>query len=472
MRGRRLGAVVAAALIAVSLPPAPAAAQPAQAGEPDSMATPPPLEPNFPVPSGTAPDIAYERKVDCITSAPGKQTDLKNKPWGQLEMQFDELHTFSRGEGVLVGVIDTGVNGHNWLKARGGGDYVKTDERNGMLDCDGHGTEVAGIIAANPPKDSGIGFTGIAPGAEILSIRQSSANYRGQRQQPNGQTQEEPAGTLDTLAQAVVSAAEQGVKVINMSVDSCRPVAAGPISQAEKNLQSALRYAFEQKDVVLVASAGNNGEDCAAGVNTGNPERPSHLVLPPWFSEYVISVAAVKDNGDPAEFSIPGPWVTVAAPGTEIISLDPTDPSGLVNQQFLPGQQQAQQIQGTSFAAPYVAGLAALIRSYHKGLDARAVMDRITSTALHPAAPGGRDNRIGYGMINPMAALTATIPSELGIEADENLNVRAVLPPPNNKNWAPTQVAIIGAAGAVVLLLLTLFVVHTVRRNRRGSEAA
>ena len=160
--------------------------------------------------------------------------------------------------------------------------------------------------------------------------------------------------------------------------------------------------------------------------------------------------------------------MTVAAPGTGIISLDPTTNDRLVNVQVVDGKPQ--DIRGTSFAAPYVSGLAALIRSYRKDLTAKQVADRIKLTAIHPAAPGGRDNRIGYGMINPIAALTAAIPGEQGVQPDQPLDMKAELPGPVVKNWAPMQVAVIGSAGGLLVLLLTLFVVHTVRRNRRDRE--
>ncbi len=371
---------------------------------------------------------------------------------------------------MLVGVIDTGVKPHPYFegRVRGGGDFVIPGD-NGLLDCDGHGTEVAGIIAAKPPEDSDIGFKGIAPDAQILSIRQSSNNYKGKIVVPGGDPagEERTAGNLDTLARAVVAAADAGVGVLNMSVDNCRPVSQGGIQPAEKNLQAALRYAFEQKNVVLVASAGNTGEHgCPDATNGTDPTNPTHIVTPPWFAEHVISVAAMDRSGDPATFSVQGPWVTVAAPGTEIISLDPAPSSnGLANLQVLQDGTRSD-IRGTSFAAPYVAGLAALIRERYPNLSARQVTERIKITASHPAAPGGRDNLVGHGMINPIGALTTMIPSEQGVVADEALNMRMDMPAPHVKNWAPMQVAIIGSGGGVLLLLLTLFIVHTVRRNR------
>ncbi|SDH63683.1 membrane-anchored mycosin MYCP [Actinokineospora alba] len=459
--GKKRGTAALTAALLVTVVAAPGAAAQQENQEPTSMATPPPLEPGWPVPRGIAPDTNYEIKTQCISSL-DKGVDLKNKPWGQQQLRFDELHKFSTGKDVLVGVIDTGVKAHPFFQDRikGGGDLVKGGD--GLEDCDGHGTEVAGIIAAKPPVEKGIGFKGIAPDARILSIRQSSTNYQGRRA---GEQQDHGAGSIDSLAQAVVHATDQGVRVLNMSVDSCRPVSQGGIKQAEKNLQAALRYAFE-KDVVLVASAGNSGENlCPDARNGDDPNNPTHLVTPPWFSEYVLSVAATDRNGDPAKFSVQGPWVSVAAPGTEIISLDPALGSdGLANLQVLKDGKTAP-IQGTSFAAPYVAGLAALIRDRHKHLTAKQVMDRIKITASHPAAPGGRDNLVGHGVINPIGALTATIPSEHGIAADSKLDMKLDLPPAVETNWLPMRVAVIGSSAGVVALLLTLFIVRTVRRN-------
>jgi membrane-anchored mycosin MYCP len=96
-------------------------------------------------------------------------------------------------------------------------------------------------------------------------------------------------------------------------------------------------------------------------------------------------------------------------------------------------------------------------------------MQRIMDTAQHPAAPGGRDTFIGHGVVNPIAALTASLPSEEGIPVASNIRVPADLPPPDNRNWTPMIVALAGAGGGLIALLITLFVVHTIRRNRPGS---
>ena len=98
-------------------------------------------------------------------------------------------------------------------------------------------------------------------------------------------------------------------------------------------------------------------------------------------------------------------------------------------------------------------------------------MNRIKQTASHPAATGGHNSLVGYGMINPIGALTTLIPAEEGIAADKAVDVPFEMPPPHERDWAPEQVAMIGAGGGLGLLLLTLFIVHTVRRNRRADTA-
>jgi membrane-anchored mycosin MYCP len=485
-RTNRVMSVLAATVLAFA-PAMPAAAQPTSSSEQppssssssstsstsstaapaESMATPPPLPADYPLPNDDGkPDREYTQKTQCVQSRSSQS--LNTKPWGQDLLRFDEIARFGfTGAGQRVAVIDTGVFAHPYLAGRltGGGDYVK-QESNGLEDCDGHGTEVAGIIAAKP-TDPGIGFRGIAPDAEIVSIRQSSSNYEFKDQSSN---QTFTAGNLTTLAKAIIRAANANVSVINMSVDSCRPTSAGPITEPEKGVQAALRYAVEQKNVVVVASAGNIPESDCTEQNNADPQNPTWLVIPPWFSEYVLSVAAVQRDGQVAQFSFNGPWVSVAAPGTEITSLDPASTSGaLANQQF-DDKGNASPIQGTSFAAPYVAGLAALVRQKYPDLTAKQVMNRIKTTAAHPAANGGHDNLVGYGMINPVAALTAFIPSEKGIAPDKAVDEPFRMPPPSTRDWTPMQVAMIGSGGGLGALLLTLFVVHTVRRNRREPE--
>jgi membrane-anchored mycosin MYCP len=473
---RRLATTAAAALLAVTVPAAPVAgAQPADADGQVSGPAPPPLKDRSKPGDDGQPDLAYTPKqnASCVG---GLELDRPagTVPWGQQVLRFDDLHKFATGAGQTVAVIDTGVNEHAFLRGRltGGGDYVRRGG-NGLEDCDGHGTEVAGIIAAKPTDDE-IGFTGIAPAAKILSIRQSSDYFEYQPRNQNDRNAREKAGSPITLAKAIVRAADSGATVINMSVDTCRLAAEG-LKPEERLLQRALRYAVEDRDVVVVASAGNTPADGCDKQNNADPEHPTYIVSPPWFSDHVISVAAVQADGQVAPFSMHGPWVSVAAPGTDVISLDPGGGERLTTRSASVEGQQGP-IQGTSFAAPYVSGLAALIREHFgkigKPLSAKDVMRRIKATAAHPAGEGGHNSQVGYGMVNPVGALTTSVAGEPGFAPDKKVAAEFDLPPAHDRDWTPERVAVIGAAGGLGLLMLTLFIVHTVRRQRRDRPGS
>jgi membrane-anchored mycosin MYCP len=175
-----------------------------------------------------------------------------------------------------------------------------------------------------------------------------------------------------------------------------------------------VRYAFE-RNVVVVAAAGNVDERGACQMQNvaADPNLPADtawatvqtLASPAWFDDYVLTVGALSPHGEPSDFSLHGPWVDVAAPGEHVVSLNP-DGAGLVN--GIRGQQGLAPINGTSYAAPYVAGLAALVRARFPELTAAQVMERIERTARTPEA--GPNIATGHGLIDPVAALTATLP--------------------------------------------------------------
>jgi membrane-anchored mycosin MYCP len=431
-------------------------------------------------PRGT-PDDAFSLGQDssaCITSRVGKVT-LTDRPPAQQMLDIDEAQQFSTGKGVTVAEIDTGVNKHPFLtsgnRLLNGGDYILPDG-NALNDCDGHGTIVAGIIAADT-KGKGTAFTGVAPDAKILAIKHTSTHYTAQ--DANNQTR--TAGDLGTLAEAIRYAADQpSVKVITMSVDECVPIAAeqGVLTgSAATALQAAIHYAVNSRDKVVVAAAGNltsgnadqNGQQATAcqGIpqnNDPNPDNVFQVQIPPVYSSDVVSVGSVDPTGAPSQFTVWGPWVTIAAPGEDITSVDPgPGATGLSNQTI--EDQKTIPLQGTSFAAPYVAGVIALVRSKYPQLTARQVMYRIEATAQHPSGPGGRNNQIGYGVIDPVAALTAAIPGQNGVPTASDNGVPVTLPMAAVRDWTPVRVALIGTVAAVALLLCTRFVVRARRRQ-------
>ncbi|QRP45360.1 S8 family serine peptidase [Amycolatopsis sp. FDAARGOS 1241] len=531
--GGRTGVALLAAGIGVLSPFAavsPASAQ--QATDAAGTWAKPPQVDRGALPNDTRrPDKTYKQKTGCVQRSLDNNVPINIIPWGQAYLQLDKAQQIVKAAKGTIGgdqkiaVVDTGVTPHPWFQGRveSGGEYVANPTNHqpgGLQDCDGHGTEVAGIIAGNP-QDPKVGFIGVAPDATIVSYRQLSENYSedtssnsssntgqpggqqggqqggqpggqnggqlppstggggqvegtGPQQDNNGDTRqlqkEGTAGTLDTLAQIIRGIADRGdIKVVNMSVDHCRAAdGTGSIQKGEQEVQAAVKYAAD-RDVVVVAAAGNVSDTCPQN-DQPDPNKPKSIVTPPWFSDDVLSVGAIDQSGGVASFSVHGPWVGVAAPGTDIVSLDPAEGStGLANLTINNGQQS--KIQGTSFAAPYVAGLAALVRSMYPNLNARQVIQRIEATAQHPAAPGGRDDFVGYGVIDPVAALTANLPGDVGMLAPPKPVVQAAqLPPADSTSSTPMIVALAGTGGGVLALLITLFVMHTIRRNRPNSS--
>jgi membrane-anchored mycosin MYCP len=128
-------------------------------------------------------------------------------------------------------------------------------------------------------------------------------------------------------------------------------------------------------------------------------------VSPAWYDDYVLTVGSVNVRGEPSAFSMAGPWVDVAAPGEGVVSLSSTG-NGLAN--AVDGQHGSTPLSGTSYAAPVVAGLAALIRSRFPTWTARQVMQRIKATAHHP--PAGWDPLVGAGLVDVLAAVSTDTP--------------------------------------------------------------
>lgn len=333
--------------------------------------------------------------------------DPSSPPAAATAADLADAWIHGRGEGQVVAVIDTGVNpGPRLPRVRGGGDVVPG--RDGTEDCDAHGTLVAGVLAATE-DDSG--HSGIAPGAEIVSIRQSSSVLRPE-QRGDGPADEaggmSGVGSLSTLARAIRAAVDAGAGIINISEVACVP--AGTVL-ADDTLGGAIRYAAVDHDVVVVAAAGNVGAPCG----DQNPEGPDASVpgddgwdgvrtiaSPAWYDDHVLTVGGVDALGRPADFSLRGPWVDVAAPAVDLRSVG-ADGDGVADL-VVDGDGSRTGISGTSFAAPFAAGTAALIRQAHPELSAREVIRRIEDTAI-PAA-GGHDHAIGHGVVDPVAAVT------------------------------------------------------------------
>jgi membrane-anchored mycosin MYCP len=450
---------------------------------------------------------------------------------GFTMLNIGKAWQYSTGNGVAVAVIDTGVNPSHRLPVAPGGDYIMGGD--GLMDCDAHGTIVASVIAAAPqgapmpppmpavpafpppaapvtitetkpapppppppppppdepsngpgdpvagqPDDPEVpplppgapdGVGGVAPHATIISIRQSSRAYEPEHPGNGDIEARKKAGTVATLASAIVHAANMGVKVINISVTACVS-AADPLDQTA--IGAAVWYAATVKDAVIVAAAGNEGEDeCAQNpgfdpLDTTDP-RDWHQVKtvssPSWFSDYVLSVGAVDNTGAPISKSLSGPWVAAAAPGVGIMGLSPQ--TGLAVNAYPPIRPGDKNMPfwGTSFSAAYVSGVAALVRAKYPGLSAHQVINRILQTAHNP--PRGVDNQVGYGVVDPVAALTFNVPpgDRMAPGAESRLIVPAAPPPPPDHR---ARNAAMVFAGLVIAAVVIASLVARARRER------
>lgn len=442
--------------------------------QPLASAIPRPMVDPGPPPTGTVgPTEPTELKSLCgIDTGTLPQTDYSLPTGAEAMLDYRAAWTFARGAGQKVAVIDTGVNPHPRLPGlQGGGDYVSNT--NGLVDCDAHGTLVAGIIAGTPSSEDG--FAGVAPEAMILSIRQNSAAYGlagagggNQSNDPNATTAE-GYGNTRTLAYAISHAVSLGATIINLSEVACSPVGAG---MDDKQLGLAVRDAFEH-NVVVVAAAGNFSSQglCSAQNAMPDPNLPlasgwdsvHTIASPAWYEQYVLTVGAVTPSGEPADFSLRGPWVGVAAPGERITSLNPKAPN-LTNMVLT--KQGWSQVNGTSFAAPFVSGLVALIRSRFPELNAGQVIELVKRTAHTPGV--GPNEATGYGVIDPVAALSNQLvpPTDL---PNPNASSRiAGRPHPSPASQRPRIIVFCVTAGAIALMAIAW---AGARARRRHNSA-
>lgn len=375
----------------------------AMSAAPSAAADPPPtVEDEFlPAPAVPAPQRPTRQVVSCSLPTWRGGADPADARGPVDDAVLQQIWRLTTGKGQIVAVIDTGVSPHPQLReVAGGGDYVSTGD--GTHDCDGHGTVVAGIIAARRDSDGENGFVGLAPDVTILTIRQSTAKY-GER---GAETTLPGLGDVDTMAMAVRTAADLGAGVINISSVACVEGSA----LDDRALGAAVAYAVDVKDVVVVAAAGNadpnstcrqNPDSAAGGQPVPNWDDVRSTVSPGRYDDYVLTVGSVGADGSASDFTLGGPWVDVAAPGEAVVSLDP-DGGGIVN--TTAQSDGGEPFHGTSYAAPFVSGVAALVRTRFPELTARDVMRRIEDTAH--AGPASWDPFIGAGVVDPLAAVS------------------------------------------------------------------
>jgi type VII secretion-associated serine protease mycosin len=333
------------------------------------------------------------------------------EPWAQQALRFSAVWDRTRGSGVTVAVVDSGVDANPQFGDRviPGPDLV-AGTRPGVppgADCVGHGTAVASIIAAAPVP--GISFTGVAPAARILSVKISGTD--------SFPTSAAPQGIMDAV--------QFGADVINLSLATPDDVPA---------LRNAVEYALRH-NVVVVAAAGND-------LRPGGSERAGPFY--PASYPGVLAVGAAAPGGALAGFSDRRTPVAVTAPGVNVTSAYP----GTFPDAYAPAQN------GTSFASAFVAGVVALVRSAHPELSAAQVVARIEATAHGPVGPG-----TGHGLVDPVRAVTAALPAASPGGGSASTG-----------STSPNTVAVIaGSAGLGVVVVAAVLAVSAVRRRRTGQ---
>lgn len=275
--------------------------------------------------------------LDPLANAPSPTQGIRAQ-WGLEMVRADEAWGRSRGDGVVVAVLDTGIDLEHPDLAPNleGGD----DDRHG------HGTHVAGIIAA--AADNGYGVAGVAPRARLLPIKVAK----------------EGGSSLWETAKGIRLAISRGARVINVSLGFRQP---------SRLLEDAVDEAIS-RDVVVVAASGNDAL-------VGNPASyPASI-------DGVVAVAAVTPARQRADFSVFNSHVTIAAPGVDILSTVPVAFGEFAYQH------------GTSQAAPFVSGACALLLAREPHLTPLEVKERLISSATDLMTPG-LDVYTGAGLLD------------------------------------------------------------------------
>jgi membrane-anchored mycosin MYCP len=408
--------------------------------------SPPPIDNSrLPQPAPPRPPRPTVQREICAVPTVTRDSKPSSDLTQLSGLDLQHVWRLTRGSGQRVAVIDTGVSPHPRLpRVTAGGDYVFSGD--GIQDCDGHGTAVAGIIAATADPSHTDSFSGVAPEADVISIRQSSTKFG-----PTADPSAKGFGDVETMAQSVRTAADLGASVINISSVACVRIGT---TLDDRALGAALSYAVDVKNTVVVVAAGNIGAgQCPAQQADATPDSATVIVSPAWYDDYVLTVGSVNVHGEPSAFTMAGPWVDVAAPGETVVSLSSTG-DVLVN--AIDGQQGSTPLSGTSYAAPVVAGMAALIRSRFPTWTARQVMQRIKATAHHP--PGGWDPLVGAGLVDMLAAVstdTPTDPPAPPLRASTPIPQPPLPAPPDHRarNTAFTGAVVCGGLLTLVLAL-------------------
>ncbi|WP_369243000.1 type VII secretion-associated serine protease mycosin [Streptomyces sp. R21] len=308
--------------------------------------------------------------LTLVPSTTAHADGIRGQQWALDAMHTQQAWRTTKGKGITVAVLDTGVDAEHPDLAGNvltGTDMVGFGASRGDRAWARHGTAMAGIIAGHGHGyGDADGVMGIAPEAKILPVRvilEDGDSARTKARNTRG----------NALAEGIRWATDHGADVINLSLGDDSKSA-----HPEPAEDEAVQYALK-KGAVVVASAGNGGE------------KGDHISYPAAYPG-VIAATAVDKYGTRASFSTRRWYATVSAPGVGVVIADPDD-------KYYEGW-------GTSAASAFVSGAVALIKSAHPGLSPAQIKQLLEDTARN-APSGGRDDGRGYGFVDPAAAITA-----------------------------------------------------------------
>ncbi|MFF6843664.1 type VII secretion-associated serine protease mycosin [Streptomyces tanashiensis] len=301
-----------------------------------------------------------------IASVPAHAEGIRDQQWQLDAFGAEEIWQISKGEGVTVAVLDSGVDKNN-PDLRGqvlkGKDFATGRPGDEYTDDEGHGTGMAGLIAGTGQRDGGNGAFGLAPAAKILPVRLPGGPGRDMSQA------EADAEFNKVAPQAIRYAADSGAKVINISM---------ALGTGSQGLTDAVKYALDKGSLVF-AGVGNDAE------------KGNHLMYPA-ATPGVVGVGAIDKKLTRVPISQYGPQVDLAAPGKDTVAA-------------CGGGTGICKSTGTSDATALASAAAALIWAKHPDWTNNQVLKVMLNTAAAPTEGGKRSDYIGYGAIRPLRAL-------------------------------------------------------------------
>ncbi|MDQ0989915.1 type VII secretion-associated serine protease mycosin [Streptomyces sp. V3I7] len=354
---------------------------------------------------------------------------IRARQWALSALHTDEAWRTTKGKGITVAVLDTGVDADHPDLAGNvltGTDLIRFGAERGDRAWARHGTAMAGIIAGHGHgAGHGEGVMGVAPEARILPVRvilEDGDRARGKARSTRG----------NALAEGIRWAADHGADVINLSLGDDSASA-----HPEPSEDEAVQYALK-KNVAVVASAGNGGD------------KGDHISYPAAYPG-VIAATAVDRYGTRASFSTRRWYATVSAPGVDVVIADP-------DHKYYEGW-------GTSAASAFVSGAVALIRAAHPDLTPAQIKKLLEDTA-RDAPTHGRDDSRGFGFIDPAAAIKegGDVKAQHAGQAAYGKKYFGPGPDPDGTSDPSTWAGLV-AGGLGVVLLVGAVVLYRGRRN-------